>query len=259
MKRFSLFILLLSVVLSVHAQYSTVDRLRNQATTNPPLKIGVGLFAPPFEMESSPKVLYGFDITLMQYICKSLQRSCQFIPLRFTKLLAAVENNEIDAAIGAITITAERSERVNFTSAYLPSTSHLIGPAKMAEQPFNLNMLNGLHFGVEEGSVFSKQIAEMGIKNPKLTPFDTEDSLIEALNAGDVDIALMDASTAQYWSNHSADVLKVIGPVFPYGFGYGIAVNKNNIDLLKSFNAKITEFQQSKGFSEAYHMYFSTF
>ncbi len=262
MKRISIFFLLLLMAVSVQAHYSSVNRLQPDTpavTGVPRLKIGIGRYSPPFAMESSPSVLYGFDITLTQYLCKALNRTCQLIPLRFTQLLTAVENNEIDMAIGAITITSERSQQVNFTTAYFPSQSHFIGPSQLASQPFTLELLGNKKFGIEAGSIFSKQIEELGIKNPKLNIFESEDNLIEALSAGDVDVALMDAPTARYWENHSADKLKVIGPQFPFGFGYGIAVNKNNLILLQALNKKIHEFQQSHAFKDAYKMYFEEF
>lgn len=262
MKRISTFLLLLCMAVLAHAQFSSVNKLQPAAPVirgEPPLKIGIGRYSPPFEMESSPSVLYGFDVTLTQYLCKALNRSCQLVPLKFTQLLTAVENNEIDMAIGAITITAERAQQVNFTTAYFPSQSHFIGSTQLASQPFSLELLSNKKFGIEAGSIFSKQIEELGIKNPKITIFESEDSLIEALSAGDIEVGLMDAPTAKYWENHSADKLKVLGPQFPFGFGYGIAVNKNNLVLLQALNEKIQEFQQSKAFKEAYKMYFEEF
>jgi polar amino acid transport system substrate-binding protein len=262
MKRISTLLLVLLVAVSAHAQYSTINRATPKpaaATTLPPLKIGIGRFSPPFEIEYSPTVRYGFDVTLAEFLCKSLSRPCQFVPMSFSQLLMAVESNQVDMAIGAITITAERSERVNFTTAYLPSQSRFIGPTQLASQVFSLDLLSNKKIGIESGTVFPKQIQEMGIKNPILIPFETEESLVEALSAGEVDIALMDSPTAEYWQNHSGDALKLIGPHFPYGFGYGIAVNKFNLTLLHALNQRITEFLNSNQFKQAYKMYFEDF
>jgi polar amino acid transport system substrate-binding protein len=261
MNRISIFVISILVVFSVHAQYAPSNMPRSQAPalTTPPLRVAIGRFSPPFEIETSNNMLYGFDVTMMEYLCKRMQRPCQFIPLRFTQLLTAVENNEADVAVGAITITVERSQRVNFSMAYFPSHSRFIGSVKLVSEPFSLSILNEREIGVELGSVFTKQIQEMGIKDPKIIPFDSEDGLIEALSSGEVELALMDAPTAKYWANHTGGVLKIIGPEFPFGFGYGIALNKNNIQLLQDINAGITEFQKSKAFHEAFRMYFEEF
>ncbi|WP_040916294.1 transporter substrate-binding domain-containing protein, partial [Legionella tunisiensis] len=46
-----------------------------------PLRIAVDTFAPPFVMESAHNQLYGFDIAMMQSLCRIMQRTCQFVPV----------------------------------------------------------------------------------------------------------------------------------------------------------------------------------
>ena len=76
---------------------------------NPPLKVGVVSFEPPFVMQAKNH-FYGFDISLMERICKGLDRPCQYQLMRFEELIPAVVNGDIDVAVSAITITLPQSQ-----------------------------------------------------------------------------------------------------------------------------------------------------
>ncbi len=92
-------------------------------------------------MQGANNQFYGYDISMMEYICQTLLRRCQFIPIRFDKILDAVNTKTIDVATSSIGITAERAAIVNFSLPYLLSQARFIGPKKLANQPFGLALL----------------------------------------------------------------------------------------------------------------------
>ena len=69
----------------------------------------------------------------------------------------------------------------------------------------------------------------------------------------------MDEPTALYWQAQSSNLLGIWGKSFPFGFGYGIAVNKNNMALVVLINQAITIYQKSKQFKIDYDRYLSYF
>lgn len=60
----------------------------------------------------------GISIDLWQDIAKGLNREYEILPMKFSALLDAVENGEVDVAVGALTMTAERDTQFDFTHPF---------------------------------------------------------------------------------------------------------------------------------------------
>ncbi|WP_133127019.1 transporter substrate-binding domain-containing protein [Legionella nagasakiensis] len=223
---------------------------------NPPLRVAVANFVPPYVMQGGNKQLFGFDITMMQEICSKLQRDCQFDSMPFGQLLEALVNDKVDVAVGAIAITPERAKIVNFSLPYLPSHAIFLTHDKYFNQPFNLDSLTGKTIAVESGTVFPTVIKRAGIKNIRIVEFSYEEDLIEALSLKKIDFAFLDTPTAYYWEIRSGGQLKTIGESKEYGFGLGIAVNPRNVDLIQAINQVLLQYQKSPKFETDYATYF---
>ncbi|CAM3470705.1 transporter substrate-binding domain-containing protein [Legionella longbeachae] len=52
----------------------------------PPIIVATEIFNPPFIMQGEKGQLFGFDIEMMMYICRTIHRDCQF-PLDFWKTI----------------------------------------------------------------------------------------------------------------------------------------------------------------------------
>ncbi len=233
-----------------------VQPLRAQSE---PLRVAVDPVNPPFVMRGANNQLYGYDVSMMEYICKTIKRPCQFIPTRFDKMLHDVSVKKVDVATSSITITAERSKIVNFSTPYLLSKARFVGPKQLANQAFGLNLLNNRRIGITEGSVFPDFIHKMEVIKPIIISYTNSNNLIEALNRDKIDLGLMDEPTALYWQSHSAQKFTVLGPSFSYGFGLGIAVSKDDLALLQSINNALIKYQESDEFKRNYHAYIARF
>ncbi|QDP71174.1 transporter substrate-binding domain-containing protein [Legionella israelensis] len=221
----------------------------------PPLRVAIEHFSPPFIMRASNNQFYGFDISLIENICKQLDRACQYNVMRFEDLIFAVESNLADVAISAIAITIPRARRVKFSLPYLISRSRFLGGKELSDAPFSLMLLNNKKIGVEAGSVFNNQIGQMGLQNTRVIPYDDVHSLIEALGNDDVDVVLLDNPSAVFWEHQSGGRFKTLGMPFDYGFGLAVAVNKENETLLTQINAALLNYQNSGEYQKNYRKY----
>lgn len=225
-----------------------------------PLNIGIDSFTPPFVMEGNNKELYGFDIDMMTYVCKRIQRSCHYVPMRFEDLLSAVADKKVDIGVSSITITPERSKIVDFSIPYLLSYSRfLTNHTNEKNQTFSLQLLKDKNIGVVVATVFKDQINDMGITNPTVIEYPNTEVMLEALRNGKLDYVLFDNPTALYWEANSSGAFTVIGKPFMYGYGLGIAVNPSDKPLLLSINQAIQEYQISKDYKLSYNRYLMEF
>ncbi len=224
-----------------------------------PLRVAIDSFTPPFITESANNHFYGFDVSMMEYICQALERSCQFVPMPFKTLLSEVQANKVDVAVSGITITAARAEKVNFSLPYLLSQARFIGPQTLAKKPFNLTELDNRNIGIEEGTIFADALRALGVNTTKIISFDQTTSMMEALHQGEIDLALTDAPAALYWQSQSSGAFTMLGEPFSYGFGLGIAVNRNNTALLTQINQALLQYQNTADFKREYDKYIASF
>lgn len=82
------------------------------------LVFGTAADYPPFEFYNSNFELDGFDIALARAIGAALGVEVEFRDYAFDGLLNAVVLGQVDAAIGAISVTPERKQLVDFTNLY---------------------------------------------------------------------------------------------------------------------------------------------
>lgn len=243
-----------ALVLTVLLTISTAIRAEG-----PPLVVAVESFEPPFVMETSNDQFYGFDIAMMEYICQQLNRTCQYRIMPFDQLINAVANRQAEVAVSAITITPERALLVNFSTPYLISEASFLANADLARYPFDLSLLQGRKIGVVTGTVFADLITTMGIVNPQIVNYTQLEDSIEALNNGDIDLALMDEPTAFYWQSQSSGLMRMVGKPFAYGYGLGIAINRDNVQLLQQINQVLLTYQNSDAYKLAYQKYIAHF
>ncbi|WP_026069385.1 transporter substrate-binding domain-containing protein [Legionella tunisiensis] len=57
-------------------------------------------------------------------------------------MIESVQSKKADLALGSIIITVKRLQKVNFSLPYLVSQARFLGPQKMAEQSFNIDLLD---------------------------------------------------------------------------------------------------------------------
>lgn len=210
-----------------------------------PLQVGVMRFIPPFVMQRANNQVYGYDIDMMNSLCKIMQRTCQYHVMRFDELIPSVINKKMDVAVSSITITAERAKLVNFSMPYLPSYSRFLMKKQKVMPAFNLSLFSNKTIGLITGTIFADQIKDMGIKNPNIKEYSKIETLLEGLNSGALNFILLDSPTALYWEANSGGAFVTAGPSYLFGFGLGIVASPN---VLAALNSAILTYQSSPEF-----------
>ena len=224
-----------------------------------PLNVGIVSFVPPFIMQGANKESSGFDVDMMNSICKMIDRTCVYHIMRFNQLLPSVAKGTLDVAVSSITITPGRQKIVNFSVPYMLGSSRFLTKKVKPAPAFSLEALSGKNIGVASGTIFSDQIHEMAIKDPNIKEYPRLEDQLDALNSGQVDYILVDSPTATYWDANSADSLMAIGPPYPFGDGLGVAINPNEVDLLSAINDAMLKYQNGPEYKMNYDKYLTHF
>lgn len=94
-----------------------------------PLKVGV-TNVPPFAMTTDDGNWEGISIDLWASIAAGLDRPYELVPLSFGELLEATEQGRIDVAVGALTMTADREQRFDFSHPFYQTGLSIGIPAR---------------------------------------------------------------------------------------------------------------------------------
>ncbi|MEZ4707575.1 MAG: ABC transporter substrate-binding protein [Caldilineaceae bacterium] len=222
------------------------------------LVIGTAADYPPFEFYNSNYELDGFDIALAKALGEQLGLEVEFNDYAFDGLLDQVQLDNVDVAIGAISVTAERQRRVDFTNLYYigssavvarPSFTHTVtAPADMA----------GLTVGVQLGTTYQawaqQNLVDTGyIPQANLVPYRSVRDMFTDLRTGKVDVGLMGKLTADLAAS-GRDLTLVGEGLSPQQFA--IALPKGS-SLLEPLNQALLALEADGRFAELSKLYLS--
>lgn len=218
------------------------------------IRFGIIDFYPPFAFSTKTGYLHGFDVDVAKSICEQLNAQCTFTAMPLMQLFASLNNKQVDAIIGAISITPERLSVFTFTHPYLKSTMSFLILADSQTQPDNIL---GKKVGVVKGSIFHDYLAKKYGSNIKLMDYNTNEALMMALSNKDIDLVLIDTPAAKYWVNYSMGLFKTLGqPAFlSSDQGYGIGLKKDN-PLVNSLNSALAAMNKKGKIEQLKHAHF---
>lgn len=219
------------------------------------LIVGVPSMIPPLVMKTGEKGHFtGFDIDLMDEICKRIQADCQYKPLSFVSTLDEVTSGEIDLGIGDITIIPLREVNFLFSLPYLPSFAQYV--TRQDSKIRSLTEITGKTIGARHAYVFDPLISQQFGNQVTVINYNNLGDLLNALTSGKVDAIVMEAASAQ---SIVANVnnLRLLGEELPHGMGYGIIAGKDKQALIKDINQALLSIESDGTYTRIYNTYFS--
>lgn len=189
---------------------------------------------PPFEyVDEDSKEIIGFDIDLMNAIAEKEGLDIEFVNVSWDPLLAGMAQCQYDAAISAMTITAERAEQFNFTDPYF-AAGQMVTVGIDNTDINGKDSLAGKTVGAQLGTTGAIEIENMS--DVTLKNYDDIGLAFQDLMNGQIDAVVADNPLALGYIGQNPDKLKQAGDVFT-DEDYGIAVCKDQTELLDKLNA----------------------
>jgi ABC-type amino acid transport substrate-binding protein len=214
------------------------------------LTVGSDIPYPPFE-QGKPGNYTGFDIELMNAIGEKIGRTPEFQDTSFETIFRDVAQGKFEAVISAATITAEREKAVAFSDPYYLSEQAIL--VKEGSDITGLDDLSGKTVGAQQGTTgleLGKEKANAG----ELRPYPEGPDAVNALKAGTVEAVIIDAPVAQNAVEKSGGV--EIAEKVPTEESYGIALAKDNTELLDEINTGLEEVISDGAYTEIYENWF---
>ena len=183
------------------------DDVWDRIAANGKIVVGMAWDYPPFSSVDSNFQVVGYDIALIQEIGKRLNIPIEIQNYPFEGLQGALQINQIDIAVAAISITPERATQMTFSPVYyIDQTAILARDNSVLPTITNVDQLAGYRVGVQRDTTYQDWIQRSLVDTGKM-PADQMFSYIKAedavrdLQADRVDLVAIGLATAISLSN----------------------------------------------------------
>ena len=197
------------------------------------LNVGSDIAYAPFEFyQEGTEIEDGLDIDLAEAIADALGVDIVFLNTGFDGIIPALQTEDYDVIVSAMTITDERSELIDFV-AYITVGTGIVVPAGNPNNIQGLDDLCGLTVAVQVGTIQVDMLNEQNDKCAEpidVVTFDTNPLAVEDLRTGGADANFSDFPVAAEDAAKSDGDLEVVETqIAPEP--YGIGVRKDSTEL----------------------------
>lgn len=222
------------------------------------LKVGSDTTYPPFEfVDKKTNAIIGYDVDLVNEICKSVNCQASFITTNFDTIFVALSQKQFDLVASGVTITDERKKTVDFGDPYLHYDEVLLVRADDNRISGADDLKGGKYIvGVQTGTS-NEDTAKTLVPDEKrqLKRFDDFSQAIAALIGKDVDVVEIDKPAADGYMAQNQGKLKVTGKGLVSN-DLGIAFQKGDKTLQDAFNVALKKLKDGGTLDKLYQKWF---
>jgi ABC-type amino acid transport substrate-binding protein len=215
------------------------------------LTVGSDIPYPPFEQKSKSGGYTGFDVELMEAIGREIGREPEFIDSSFETIFRDVAQGKFEAVMSAATITEEREKVVTFSTPYYLSEQAIL--VKEGSDITGLADLKGKVVAAQQGTT-GLELGKEKAEASELRPFPEGPDADNALKAGTVEAVIIDAPVAKQQAEELGGI-EIVEKV-PTDETYGIAVSKENTELVEQINEGLKKAIEDGSYAKVYEKWF---
>ncbi|MBG9791783.1 cysteine ABC transporter substrate-binding protein [Paenibacillus dendritiformis] len=222
-------------------------------------KIRVGLMGTyaPYNFLNDKHEVDGFDADVAKEVAKRLGVEVEFITGEFSGLIEGLQKNKYDALVSQVTITEDRQKMMDFSTPYVKNAVNVIVKSDNATIQ-KLEDFKDKKIGVGLGTNDEKYLRDVAM--PKVGTFEiaTYNDVITSLK--DLDVGRIDATINNVFAikpliEKNQFKVKAVGEPIKEDFA-GIAIRKNNPELLDAINKALAEMKSDGTFTKIFHKWF---
>jgi polar amino acid transport system substrate-binding protein len=249
MNKISLFILLTITL------FFTACNDDTKSNTTEPLKVGMELAYPPFEMSDKEGNPTGVSVELAYALGKHLNREVVIENIAWDGLIPSLKTKKVDIIISSMTITEERKKTIAFSDPYAKSSLAIL--TNINTHVFTIDDLNkkGKKVAVKKGST-GHIYARDHLKNADILVFDKENACVLEVVQGKADGFIYDQLTIyKNWSKHPKNTKPLLASFQKDFEHWGMALRQEDTELKSKVNTFIKQSKENKTFDTLSYKY----
>jgi polar amino acid transport system substrate-binding protein len=207
-----------------------------------PLRVGMELSYPPFEMTDAEGRPTGVSVRLAEALGRHLGRPVVIENIAFDGLIPALRTGRIDCVISSLTATPERARAIAFSEPYLRTGLALLVAARSPVQSAADLDAPGRVVTVKKGTTGHRYATE-ALRRTRLLVLDKESAAVMEVAQGKADAFIYDAlSIARHHARHPDSTRAVLRPFREESWAVGLRLGdealKADVDrFLREFRA----------------------
>ncbi|MFA5859819.1 MAG: basic amino acid ABC transporter substrate-binding protein [Elusimicrobiota bacterium] len=235
-------VLMLMTTGCFNKQEPTLEKIRQSGK----IVVGTDATYPPFETKDVITGKFvGFDIDLVTEIARRMGVTAEFMTIAFDGIIPALQEKKFDMLISAMTITEERGKQVAFTLPYYNAGQSIT--VREDSMVTVLNELAGKKIGVQLGT--TGEMESKKVVSAEVVSYDDIASAFIDLQNKKIDAIITDHPTSRAIVC-SKKGLKIVGGKIT-SEEYGMALRKEDTELLENINKIITELKTTGWLDES--------
>ncbi len=216
------------------------------AAAEPPLRVGMELSYPPFEMADPQGRPTGVSVRLAEALGRHLGREVVIENIAFDGLVTALKTRKIDCVISSMTATPERAKSIAFSDPYLKTGLALLVAAKSPVRSAADLDAAGRVVAVKKGTT-GHQFAATSLKRARVLVLDKEAAAVLEVAQGKADAFIYDSlSVFQNHHRHPETTRAVLEPFREETWAIGL--RQGDEDLRRRINEFLAAFRTAGGF-----------
>ena len=200
-------------------------------------------------IKDSNEFANGYDVMIAKKICEANGWNLEIIRADWDSLVPSVQTGVIDAAIAGQSMTAERSEQVDFAGPYFYATfAILVKEDSPLASATSINDFGGYKGTAQISTIWYDQCLPQMKGALKQTASETAPAMLTAVESGSVDFVVTDLPTATGAIQTYPDlkILDFTGTDGDFQFSdevreenvnIGVSVKKGNTELVNKINS----------------------
>lgn len=194
---------------------------------NAVVRVATTPFYPPIVYTKDGDIV-GIEVDIFKAFCAKIKCSPVIKGYDFPVMLQAVSNDAADVAFAGISITQERQKTFDFSQPYFINTNHLVSITADATVISDLSELKNKRIGYPVGFVFDELVQTdfepSGYYSlSQVRHYTDYTEVLKDMQAGNLDLTIMDQLTLQRWQNQHGHLVKSIVELpkkDPWGFAF---------------------------------------
>lgn len=218
------------------------------------LVVAMELAYPPFETKDNAGNPTGVSVDLAMAIGEYLGREVEIVNMAWDGLIPSLISGKADMVISSMTVTEKRKEEVSFSDPY--ANAFLAILANKDSGISSIGDLNqpGKKIAVKTGST-GFIYAQDNLTNAEIISLADESACVTEVSQGKADGFLYDQLTIYRNNQNNPDTTSAIFIPFQNVEYWGIAMNKENTELLSQVNEFLVSYRSSGGFDALANKY----
>jgi polar amino acid transport system substrate-binding protein len=218
------------------------------APATEPLRVGMELSYPPFEMTDPQGRPTGVSVRIAEALGRHLGRDVVIENIAFDGLIPALKTGRIDCIISSMTATPERARSIAFSKPYLTTgLSLLVGTRSPVRGEADLK-LPGRVIAVKKGTT-GHQYASSTLRQARLLVLDKENAAVMEVVQGKADAFIYDPlSVYRNHARHPDTTRAILRPFREETWAVGL--RQGDASLRSEIDRFIDDFRAAGGFEK---------